>query len=262
MLEFLFASDHAKETGNPLYSPWGSNNDMTTARVRSKHEVRERCHIVGVIATDSDLEMALTMPNRRTFSSFAWITLPIRDEVERQIPGSAGPSDRNRAPPGARAGPIIFRPVAGGNCSRAFCLMPVMWMLNCVPPNLSIRFCFPARSNVERILSLHDFDSTPTPRSLHAKARKAKSLGAAIFKVATRTETPAQLARLLEFISEDEVGIAVAPWAWEIWERFHASFLPAAAPSWPTPHSAEAKVEGQMSVADLRDRFSPFRFGS
>src|SRR5438128_93451 len=43
------------------------------------------------------------------------------------------------------------------------------------------------RRNVRRIISLHDLKSTPTTRRLCAKARTAKSRGADIFKVATRT---------------------------------------------------------------------------
>ena len=55
------------------------------------------------------------------------------------------------------------------------------------------------RKNVRIIISFHDFNSTPDPRSLRAMVRRAKSYGADIFKVATRTDTPAQVARLLEF---------------------------------------------------------------
>ncbi|HEV3147645.1 MAG TPA: type I 3-dehydroquinate dehydratase, partial [Chthoniobacterales bacterium] len=41
------------------------------------------------------------------------------------------------------------------------------------------------RKNVRRILSFHNFSSTPSTRSLRARARAAKSCGADIFKVAT-----------------------------------------------------------------------------
>ena len=55
--------------------------------------------------------------------------------------------------------------------------------------------------NVRRIISLHNFKSTPDPRFLATKAREAKSQGADIFKVATRTDTPMELGRLLEFMT-------------------------------------------------------------
>src|SRR5688572_2542476 len=57
-----------------------------------------------------------------------------------------------------------------------------------------------ARKNgVRTILSFHDFRGTPSPTRLDELARQAHSLGADLFKVATRTDTPAQLGRLLEF---------------------------------------------------------------
>jgi 3-dehydroquinate dehydratase-1 len=59
------------------------------------------------------------------------------------------------------------------------------------------------KRNVRLILSFHDFKSTPTSRSLRAKAQRAKALGADIFKVATRTDKPSELARLVDFISDN-----------------------------------------------------------
>ena len=56
------------------------------------------------------------------------------------------------------------------------------------------------RKKIRVILSFHDFDSTPSVRRLSAMASKAKSLGADVFKVATRTDTQRELARLREFI--------------------------------------------------------------
>ena len=49
------------------------------------------------------------------------------------------------------------------------------------------------------ILSFHDFNKTPNRRRLDKIARAADSLNADLLKVATRTDTPAQLASLLEF---------------------------------------------------------------
>jgi len=42
------------------------------------------------------------------------------------------------------------------------------------------------------------------------KARAAEAHGANIFKVATRTDTPVQLARLLDFITNENLGLAVS----------------------------------------------------
>jgi 3-dehydroquinate dehydratase I len=63
-----------------------------------------------------------------------------------------------------------------------------------------------ARSkNVRLIISFHDLNATPTVRSLRAKARSAKSYQADIFKVATRTDSSDQLARLLDFFANPGV---------------------------------------------------------
>ena len=63
---------------------------------------------------------------------------------------------------------------------------------------------------VQRIVSFHDFKSTPSARMLAAKARQASSHGADIFKVATRTDTPMELARLLEFMTGSPLNLSLA----------------------------------------------------
>lgn len=63
---------------------------------------------------------------------------------------------------------------------------------------------------VPRIISFHNFKSTPNARILTAKAREAKSQGADIFKVATRTDTPMELGRLLEFMTNSSLDLALA----------------------------------------------------
>jgi 3-dehydroquinate dehydratase-1 len=66
------------------------------------------------------------------------------------------------------------------------------------------------KRNARVILSFHDFKSTPSPRSLCAKAGKAKTLGADIFKVATRTDEPSELARLVDFITGGDLNLPVS----------------------------------------------------
>jgi 3-dehydroquinate dehydratase-1 len=63
-----------------------------------------------------------------------------------------------------------------------------------------------SRKNVRCIISFHNLKSTPDSRSLRVRARAAKSRGADIFKVVTRTDTPAQLAQLLDFITNRDVA--------------------------------------------------------
>jgi 3-dehydroquinate dehydratase I len=69
---------------------------------------------------------------------------------------------------------------------------------------------FARRKKIGRIISFHDFRSTPPLRVLLAKARVAKTAGADIFKVATRTDTPAQLQRLLDFLAHEDVDLPLS----------------------------------------------------
>jgi 3-dehydroquinate dehydratase I len=66
------------------------------------------------------------------------------------------------------------------------------------------------KKNIRRIISFHSFKSTPSARILAAKARAARSYGADIFKVATRTDTPVELGCLLDFISKSCVNVPLA----------------------------------------------------
>jgi 3-dehydroquinate dehydratase type I len=66
------------------------------------------------------------------------------------------------------------------------------------------------RRNVLRIISVHHLKSTPSLTTLRAQARAAGAHTADVFKVATRTDTPAQLARLIDFVSDKNVDIAVS----------------------------------------------------
>jgi 3-dehydroquinate dehydratase-1 len=66
------------------------------------------------------------------------------------------------------------------------------------------------KQNVERIISIHYLKSTPSCGQLRDKARTAKTYGADIFKVATRTDTPAQLMRLIDFATTKNLNVAVS----------------------------------------------------
>lgn len=60
------------------------------------------------------------------------------------------------------------------------------------------------------ILSFHDFESTPSIRRLQSKARAAKNHGADIFKLATRTDSERDVARLIEFFCSRHLDIAIS----------------------------------------------------
>ena len=109
------------------------------------------------------------------------------------------------------------------------------------------------KKNVRRIISFHDLKATPDLGGLQVKARTAKSLGADIFKVATRTDTPAQLARLLDFITKKDLDLAVS--AMGIGKLGAISRLLLAYRGSALVYgsvSAASHIEGQMSLEQLR----------
>lgn len=62
--------------------------------------------------------------------------------------------------------------------------------------------------NIQRIISFHDFKTTPPVFRLQEKARAAQKFGADIFKVATRTDTNEQLNRLINFHDSERMPVA------------------------------------------------------
>jgi 3-dehydroquinate dehydratase-1 len=109
------------------------------------------------------------------------------------------------------------------------------------------------KKNVRRIISFHDLKATPDLRSLQVKARRAKLLGADIFKVATRTDTPAQLARLLDFITKKDLDLPIS--AMGIGKLGAISRVLLAYRGSALVYgsvAAATDVEGQMSLEQLR----------
>jgi 3-dehydroquinate dehydratase-1 len=108
------------------------------------------------------------------------------------------------------------------------------------------------KQKVRRIISVHHLKTTPSARRLRAQARAAKSLGANIFKVATRADTPAQLARLVGFVACKDVDIAVS--AMGIGTLGAASRVLLACCGSVLVYGSLGKtdIEGQMSLEQLR----------
>jgi 3-dehydroquinate dehydratase I len=108
------------------------------------------------------------------------------------------------------------------------------------------------RQNVRRIISVHYLKSTPSPSRLRAQAHAAKTHGADFFKVATRTDTPAHLARLIDFAVAKDVDIAVS--AMGIGKLGAASrvFLACCGSALVYVSLGQSDIEGQMSLDQVR----------
>jgi len=171
--------------------------------------------IVGVIASPADLRFAITMSEPPDLFEIRLDHLcEMLDQLELKMSILSG---------GERAPFIITArdPREGGanNLSlqkRLNLLLRFLPYAKYVDVELRSARAFKSllasarKQNVRRILSFHNFKSTPPPGSLSAKATLAKAHGADIFKVAARTETPAQLVRLIDFVTDKDVDLPVS----------------------------------------------------
>jgi len=109
------------------------------------------------------------------------------------------------------------------------------------------------QKKVGRIISFHSFKSTPPPRILSAKARAAEAHAANIFKVATRTDTPVQLAGLLSFIESKNVDLPVSAMGIGKLGAISRVLLARAGSALVYASlAAGSDIEGQLSLEQLR----------
>ncbi len=127
--------------------------------------------------------------------------------------------------------------------------------------DVELRSAFPLRAllkaaeqkRVRRIISFHNFKSTPAPRILSGKARAAKAHGADIFKIATRTDTPIELGRLLSLITNKNVDLPVSAMGIGKLGTISRVLLARAGSALVYASVAAASdIEGQLSLEQLR----------
>jgi len=107
-------------------------------------------------------------------------------------------------------------------------------------------------SQIPVIISFHDFQNTPSQNQLRAKERAASAAGAGIFKVASRTDGAAQLARLLAFFTGEQHPLPVS--AMGIGKLGRASRIPLArcGSVLNYAHLGKARIAGQLDLPSLR----------
>jgi 3-dehydroquinate dehydratase I len=108
------------------------------------------------------------------------------------------------------------------------------------------------RNGIRTILSFHDLRRTPSATQLDELARQAHSFGPDLFKVATRTETPAQLDRLLEFFERQRSSAKVVVMGIGKLGRRSRLELARRGCALNYAHLGGARVEGQLSIPELR----------
>ena len=177
-----------------------------------RRPIKRRPRVVGVIASRADLDRAVRM--RRPPDLFELrldrLTPAVVDRVEEMLPRLRAPliiTVRHPREGGARKLSLRKR--------RA---LHTRFLARADYVDVELRSAGALRSllvlaeekKICRIISFHSFKSTPSARLLSAKARQAKAHRADIFKVATRTDKPTQLGRLLDFTMNSPVNLPLA----------------------------------------------------
>jgi 3-dehydroquinate dehydratase I len=176
-----------------------------------RRSTKRRPRIVGVIASRDDLEQALRMRRPPDLFELRLDRLAgVVSRVETKLPKLRAPLIITaRHPDEGGSGRLSLRQ-RRALLSRFLTHADYLDVELRSARALRALLAMAKTKNVRQIISFHDFKSTPSARLLVAKAHNAKALGADIFKVATRTDTPTELGRLLEFITKNRVNVRLA----------------------------------------------------
>ena len=177
-----------------------------------RRPIKRRPRVVGVIASRADLDRAARM--RRPPDLFELrldrLTPAVVDRVEEMLPKLGAPliiTVRHPREGGARK--LSLRKRRALLTRFLACADYVDVELRSARELRSL-LALAQKKKICRIISFHNFKSTPTVQLLSAKARQAKAHRADIFKVATRTDKPTQLGRLLDFTANSRVNLPLA----------------------------------------------------
>lgn len=114
-----------------------------------------------------------------------------------------------------------------------------------------------AKANrIRTIISFHDFRGTPGRSRLDEIVRAARSLGPDVVKIATRTDTPAQLDRLLDFFERQRPAKKVVAMGIGKLGRTSRLELARRGCALNYAHLGTAHVAGQLSIRELRRALS------
>jgi 3-dehydroquinate dehydratase I len=220
----------------------------------ARRSTKRRPRIVGVIASRADLDQAVRM--RRPPDLFELRLdrlIGLADRLANALPKLQAPliiTARHPREGGARK---LSPRQRDGLLNRFLNDADYLDVELRSVPALRRLLASTKRKKVRRIISFHNFKSTPSARLLAAKARKAKALRANIFKVATRTDTPMELGRLVDFMTNSGVDLPLAVMgigrlgaiSRVLLARTGSALIYASI-------GAESDIEGQLSLEQLR----------
>jgi len=208
---------------------------------------------VGVILTLADLRRALRMRNPPDLFE-ARLDRLVRhlDELRGAIPRLATPLIITARRP--REGGANNLPAS----RRRSLLLEFLPFARYIDVELSSLSAFghvlesAARKNVATILSFHDFKTTPPLAKLDRLVASAQSSGATIVKVATRTDSPAQLDRLIQLFERHHRSAALSVMGIGRIGRASRRELARRGSVLNYAHLGSASVAGQLSIGELR----------
>jgi 3-dehydroquinate dehydratase-1 len=108
------------------------------------------------------------------------------------------------------------------------------------------------RQDVRRIISVHEVQVTPPANRLQILANAAAAAGADLFKIATRTDTPDELERLLSFFDSSKKRLAISAMGIGNLGRVSRTLLAARGSALNYAHLGSSGAEGQFSLAEMR----------
>jgi 3-dehydroquinate dehydratase-1 len=196
-----------------MFSPSTSREWLTIRdeKIMPHRPARRQPLVVGVIASRGDLERAVRMRRAPDLFELRLDQLAgMANQAESAMPKLRTPliiTARDPREGGANKLPLRQR---RDLLDRFFKHADYIDVELRLASTLLASLSWATNKNVRRIISFHDFKSTPKLKVLEAKAHNAKALGADIFKVATRTDTPRELGRLVDFIANSCVNLPLA----------------------------------------------------
>lgn len=214
---------------------------------------QHRGYIVGVIASPQDFEVARRLPHPPDcFELRLDCLLPVLDQIERRISGlGAALIVTARDPREGGANNLSLerrRALLTRFLPHAKYLDVELRSARAFEPLLAQA----RKRNVRVILSFHDFGATPSHGTLCAKASQAKTRAADIFKVATRTDKPSELARLVDFTIESGPKIPISAMGIGNLGPISRLLLARCGSVLNYGSLKQANVEGQLPIAVLR----------
>lgn len=115
------------------------------------------------------------------------------------------------------------------------------------------------KKKIRTILSFHDFTTTPSRARLQSLACAAHSLGADIFKIATRTDSRAQLERLLDLLELRSTKMQIAVMGMGRLGRSSRVESARRGSALSYVHLGTPRTAGQLSLPQMRAELKKFR---